>query len=45
MVHGDHRKARVSRFPYVVFYRMIDGDVVAVVHNRRGPAYLRDRLN
>lgn len=41
------RKVRVPRWPYAVYYRIIDDSelrVVAVVHGARNPAYLNYRL-
>lgn len=41
------RRARVKRFPYVVFYRVMDGTVrvVAVAHTRRKPGYWAGRVH
>lgn len=38
-VHGDVRRAIVSRFPYAVFYRVEPGQIVvlAVLHTARDP--------
>lgn len=45
-VHGDVRKAVVSRFPYVVLYKEEAGDllVVSVFHTSRDPAEWQSRL-
>jgi plasmid stabilization system protein ParE len=44
-VYGDIRKARVSRFPYVVFYREEPGEVIviSVFHTARDPSVWRSR--
>jgi plasmid stabilization system protein ParE len=41
-----HRWVRTGRFPYILFYRILDPDhvlVVAVAHARRRPGYWRRR--
>jgi plasmid stabilization system protein ParE len=41
------RKVRVPRWPYAVYYRVVDDSevrVVAVVHGARDPGYLNYRL-
>ncbi|MBX6315333.1 MAG: type II toxin-antitoxin system RelE/ParE family toxin [Isosphaeraceae bacterium] len=44
-VYGDVRKARVSRFPYVVPYREEPGEVIviAVFHTARDPSIWQSR--
>ena len=46
VVHGDVRKAVVSRFPYVVLYREDAGEliVVSVFHTSRDPADWQGRV-
>ena len=41
----DTRRALVQRFPYGVFYRLVDGDVVVVacLHVKRHPRTWRSR--
>ncbi len=46
----SHRSARmtlVRRFPYIVFYRIVDEEVriIAVFHNRRDPKIWKSRLS
>lgn len=45
VVHLDIRRAAVRRFPYGVFYSLIQGDahVLAVVHDARHPSVWRRR--
>jgi len=43
---GEYRYVRVSRFPYVLVFRRLDGAVVmivAVAHTSRRPGYWRRR--
>lgn len=43
---GDRFRMLASRFPYSIFYR-VDDDIVqiyAVIDNRRGPKWIRERL-
>lgn len=44
-VYGDVRKARVSRFPYVVLYRAEPGEiiVISVFHTARDPSIWQSR--
>lgn len=44
-VYGDVRKARVSRFPYVVLYREEPGEVIviSVFHTARDPSIWQSR--
>jgi plasmid stabilization system protein ParE len=44
-MHGCFRKL-IKRFPYAVYYLVHDDtvDVVAVLHQRRGHQYIRQRL-
>jgi plasmid stabilization system protein ParE len=38
-VHGQTRRAVLARFPYAVYFRVGDGDVVVLaVHGRQDPA-------
>ena len=41
VVHGEVRRALVRRFPYCVYYKVEDGQllVLAVGHERRKPEY------
>jgi plasmid stabilization system protein ParE len=43
-VVGESRRCALDRFPYALFYR-VDGDaiVVACIHARRDPAFMRER--
>ena len=45
VVFQEVRRARISRFPYLVYYRIENGEVVilAVVHGHRGPEVWRTR--
>ena len=45
-VHGDVRRALVTRFPYAVYYQRLDADtveIIACLHTRRRPDTWRDR--
>ena len=44
-VHLDIRRAAVRRFPYGVFYTLIEGEahVLAIVHDARHPSVWRRR--
>ncbi len=39
MVYRDIRRALTSRFPYAVYYRIVESDVVVfgILHTRRDP--------
>lgn len=41
------RRTRLRRFPFIIFYRMIENDavVIAVLHASRGASALRRRLS
>jgi plasmid stabilization system protein ParE len=42
VVRGDLRRSLMRRFPYVIFFREIDGDVVRVTvvkHEKKHPAF------
>lgn len=43
--HGDVRRARVRRFPYVVYYRVLTDriEVLGVFHGSRNPNAWRSR--
>lgn len=43
---GDCRKAVVRRFPYAVVYRVRETEVqvVSILHSKRDPESIRDRL-
>ncbi len=43
---GRLRRAPIPRFPYFLIYCLHDTaiDVVAVMHQRRGPKYIADRI-
>lgn len=45
-VDGDTRRARLRRFPYVVYYELVGDDilVLAVWHGRRDPHGWRERF-
>jgi len=45
-VHGEVRKAVVSRFPYIVLYREDAGEliVISVFHTSRDPADWQSRV-
>ena len=45
-VHHDVRRAIVNRFPYLIWYRVIDDTVVvlACTHAGRNPKYVKSRL-
>ena len=43
-VHGQTRRAVLTRFPYAIYFRIADGTVVVVaVHGRQDPARWRAR--
>ena len=44
-VHGDIRRVILRRFPYAIFYRSREAEllVIAVMHERRDPRRWRDR--
>ena len=44
-IDQDIRRIRVQRFPYSVFYRILDDriEVIAVFHDRRNPKIWRSR--
>jgi len=44
-VKGDIRRAVVRRFPYAVYFRPIDDEIIvlAVMHGRRNPRHWRSR--
>lgn len=44
-VHFDIRRAAVQRFPYGIFYTLIQGEVhvLAIVHDARHPSVWRGR--
>jgi plasmid stabilization system protein ParE len=46
VVEGDLRRALMQRFPYVIYYRILENDVLRVTlvkHQRRHPGYGLDR--
>lgn len=43
-VHGQTRRAVLTRFPYAVYFRIADGDVIVLaVHGRQDPTRWRSR--
>ena len=44
-VKGDTRRALVRRFPYAVYFRPIDDEIIvlAIMHGRRNPRHWRSR--
>ena len=44
--HGEYRRVALKRFPYLMCYRIVDDTVrvLAIVHNRRDPSWVRARL-
>jgi len=44
-VKGETRRALVHRFPYAVYFRPIDAEIIvlAVMHGRRNPRHWRSR--
>jgi plasmid stabilization system protein ParE len=44
-IYADTRRAVVRRFPYVIYFRLLAGDIIitAVMHRRRHPRRWRDR--
>jgi len=46
IVKGNLRKRPLFRFPYTIFYRVMgrNVEILAFVHQRRGPEYLTERL-
>jgi len=44
-VHGDVRRVMLRRFPYAIFYRSREAEllVIAVMHERRDPRLWRER--
>ena len=46
VVRVDVRRALMKRFPFVIHFRLLDGDVIRITlvkHERRHPAYGTDR--
>lgn len=45
-IYQDVRRAVVRRFPYVVYYRIVDGEavVIAIVHGSRDPKTWQSRV-
>lgn len=45
VIHGEKRRAIVHRFPYGVFFRIVDDAIVilGIVHGRRDPQSWRHR--
>ena len=45
-VYQDVRRALVRRFPYIVYYRIVDSEVVviAVLHGRRHQRHWQSRI-
>jgi plasmid stabilization system protein ParE len=45
LVHGDVRRVLLRRFPYAIFYRYREAEllVVAVMHERRDPRRWHER--
>lgn len=45
-IYKDVRRGFVRRFPYLIFYRILDDgvEVVGVVHNRRHPKTWQSRV-
>lgn len=42
IVRGDLRRSLIKRFPYVIFFRIIEADVIRVTvvkHEKRHPSY------
>ncbi|WP_089729300.1 type II toxin-antitoxin system RelE/ParE family toxin [Candidatus Thiosymbion oneisti] len=46
VVYGELRRKPLFRFPYSFIYRIVNHEVqiVAVMHRRRGPVYVAERL-
>jgi plasmid stabilization system protein ParE len=44
-VKGETRRALIRRFPYAVYFRPIDNEIIvlAVMHGRRNPRHWRSR--
>lgn len=44
-VHRDIRRVVMRRFPYVIYYRIVQGDIIifAVLHTARNPRLWRSR--
>jgi len=45
-VHGEVRRALVTRFPYAIYYQRLDAgtlEIIACLHTRRRPETWRDR--
>lgn len=46
VVEGDIRRSLMRRFPYVIYYRVLESDTICVTvikHQRRRPEYGRSR--
>ena len=45
VVHQDFRRAKMRRFPFLIYYRIIAGEVVivAVLHSHRDPRVWKSR--
>ena len=46
VIHRDIRRRLLKRFPYGIFYRLVQGQVVVVAcfHAKRDPAVWRSRV-
>jgi plasmid stabilization system protein ParE len=43
-VHGDTRRAVLRRFPYAIYFRILDDDIVILaVHGRQDPQRWKSR--
>ena len=46
VIEGEIRRSLMKRFPYVVYFRVIDNDIILITiikHQRRNPSYGRTR--
>ena len=43
---GKYHRLLAKRFPYSIYYRVVNGDVLvyAILDNRRNPEWVRDQL-
>ena len=43
-VHGDTRRAILNRFPYAVYFRIADNEIIVLaVHGRQDPTHWQSR--
>jgi toxin ParE1/3/4 len=47
MAHHDARRAKMRKFPYLVYYRIVEDqiEIIAVLHGSRDPEVSRKRID